>query len=98
MGEIGIPRNEFLYDIDFWEAQRIFRGYENRDRTLLWLLRLNAYYTRYVMRENNEGCKASDLITFPWETSPADDITEEDVASIVAEIEAINKNRKKPQT
>ena len=31
MGEIGIPRREFLYDIRIWEVRRIIRGYRRRD-------------------------------------------------------------------
>jgi hypothetical protein len=43
VGEIGVSRHEFLYDITFWEAKRIIRGYHKRDRLTHQLL-AEVYY------------------------------------------------------
>ena len=51
MGEIGIPRREFLYDLRFWEVRRIVRGYRNRDRLKHQLMAVCAYNTMYAMRD-----------------------------------------------
>lgn len=51
MGEIGIPRREFLYDIRFWEVRRIFRGYRKRNRLTHQLLAECVYATIHVMRD-----------------------------------------------
>ena len=60
MGEIGIPRREFLYDIRFWEARRIIRGYRKRNRLLHQLIAENVYATIHVMRDA-KGKNVSDL-------------------------------------
>lgn len=51
MGEIGIPRREFLYDIRFWEVRRIIRGYRRRDWLKHQLLAECVYATIYAMRD-----------------------------------------------
>ena len=51
MGEIGIPRREFLYDIRFWEVRRIVRGYRNRDRLKHQLMAECAYAAMFAMRD-----------------------------------------------
>ena len=51
MGEIGIPRREFLYDIRFWEARRIIRGYRKRGKIFMQLLAENVYATIHTMRD-----------------------------------------------
>ena len=51
MGEIGIPRREFLYDLRFWEVRRIVRGYRKRNRLTHQLLAECVYATIHVMRD-----------------------------------------------
>ncbi len=51
MGEIGIPRREFLYDIRYWEANRIVRGYRRRDRLKHQLMAECAFAAIYAMRD-----------------------------------------------
>jgi hypothetical protein len=53
VGEIGIPRREFLYDIRFWEVRRIVRGYRNRDRLKHQLMAECAYAAMFAMRDPN---------------------------------------------
>ena len=54
MGEIGIPRREFLYDIKFWEARRIIRGYRKRGKIFMQLLAENVYASTFAFR-GSEG-------------------------------------------
>ena len=81
VGEIGIPRREFLYEIQFWEAKRILRGYRKRHHFLYQLLAENVYASTYAFR-GSEGKTVKDM--FPmlfkddddYEMEPA--ITEEE--------------------
>ena len=85
MGEIGIPRREFLYDIRFWEVRRIIRGYRRRDILKHQLLAECAYAAIYAMRDP-QGKNVEDL--FPSLFADDDDteppITEEDRQALVA--------------
>ncbi len=60
MGEIGIPRREFLYDLRFWEVRRIIRGYRRRHLLNYQLLATCAYASIYTMRDP-QGKTAADL-------------------------------------
>ena len=60
MGEIGLPRREFLYDIRFWEARRIIRGYRKRGRIFMQLLAENVYASTFAFR-GSEGKTVKDL-------------------------------------
>lgn len=60
MGEIGIPRHEFLYDIRFWEVRRIIRGYRRRDLLKHQLMAECVYAATYAMR-NPEGKTVEDM-------------------------------------
>ena len=51
MGEIGIQRREFLYDLRFWEVRRIVKGYRRRNRLTHQLLAECAYASLYSMRD-----------------------------------------------
>ena len=69
MGEIGISRREFLYELRFWEVRRIIRGYRRRQRPSWEQARLNAFYIMSAMADlSKAGIRSDrDLITFPWE-------------------------------
>lgn len=91
MGEIGIPRREFLYDIRFWEVRRIIRGYRRRDLLKHQLIAECAYAAIYAMRDP-QGKTVAD--TFPMLFDDDDDdeppITAEEEAELQAELDFIN--------
>ena len=92
MGEIGIPRREFLYDLRFWEVRRIIAGYRKRDRLKLQLLAECAYASLYSMRDP-KGKTPADL--FPGIFDEDDDeikeeITEDDKRELQALIDEMN--------
>lgn len=80
MGEIGIPRREFLYDLRFWEVRRIIRGYCNRDRLKHQLMAECAYAAMFATRDPN-GKTVRDIFPSIFQdddndandTSPIDD-------------------------
>lgn len=76
MGEIGIPRREFLYDIRFWEVRRIIRGYRRRDTLKHQLLAECAYAAIYAMRDPN-GKTAEDLFPGIFEYDDDNEATPE---------------------
>lgn len=99
VGEIGLPRREYLYDIRFWEARRILSGYNRRHRDIWSATRWQTYNLMAAQVGGKELAKnginsATDLLPLPWDTKAANKLpTEEEVADMVAEIDAINKAR-----
>ena len=94
MGEIGIPRREFLYDLRFWEVRRIVRGYRQRDRLKHQLIAECAYNAMYVMRDP-KGKTVADMFPMLFDNDDDDDeppISEEDVADMQAMMEAFNNS------
>ena len=73
MGEIGIPRREFLYDIRFWEVRRIVRGYRNRDRLKHQLMAECAFAAMFSNRDP-KGKRPRDI--FPSLFQDDDDATD----------------------
>ena len=72
MGEIGIPRREFLYEIRFWEVRRIIRGYRRRDWLKHQLLAECAYATIYAMRDP-KGKTVADIFPMLFDDDDDDD-------------------------
>ena len=97
VGEIGIQRREFLYEIKFWEARRILRGYNRRERGMWSATRWQTYYLMSVSMADlkKAGIKGpTDLIKFPWEKETADTTdlpSDEEIAEMQAEMDAINQ-------
>lgn len=92
MGEIGIPRREFLYDLRFWEVRRIIRGYRRRDLLKHQLLAECVYAAIHVMRDPH-GKTVADMFPMLFEYDDDDDeppLTKEDVDDLLADINAYN--------
>ena len=66
MGEIGIPRHEFLYEIRYWEARRIVRGYRMRNALHYQLMRMNIWASMFCMG-NPKNVKPKDLFKLYFE-------------------------------
>lgn len=85
MGEIGIPRREFLYEIDYWEVLRIIRGYRRRDRLKHQLLAECAYAAIYAMRDP-KGKTVADMFPDIFDDEEDEDeeppISEEEMESL----------------
>lgn len=97
MGEIGIPRREFLYDLRFWEVRRIIRGYRRRDRLKLQLLAECVYASIHTMRDP-KGKTVEDLFPALFEddeqipSSPA--LSQDEVTELQAMMAAMNASNK----
>jgi hypothetical protein len=102
VGEIGIPRREFLYDLKFWEVRRIIQGYRKRGKIFMQLLAENVYASTFAIR-SAEGKKVQDM--FPGifdddddEVEPpmTDDEKQELLDLMAAENERLAKINSKP--
>ena len=93
MGEIGIPRREFLYDLRFWEVLRIVRGYRKRDRLKHQLMAECAYAAIYAMRDPN-GKTVRDIFPMLFENDDDEEmeptLTDEECAGLQADMDAWN--------
>ena len=99
MGEIGIPRHEFLYDLQFWEVRRIIKGYRRRGRLRDQLIAECVYAALFSMRDP-KGKTVKDFFPMLFEDPDDDDrepadITDEEIAELQAEMDAWNMANRK---
>ena len=101
MGEIGIPRREFLYDLHFWEVRRIIRGYRRRDLLKHQLMAECVYAAIHVMRDP-KGKTVEDMFPMLFEDDDDDydepPISEEEVADMQAFMKAYNSQTDEKET
>ena len=92
MGEIGIPRHDFLYELSYWEVLRIIRGYRRRGRLRDQLIAEAVFAAMHTMRDS-KGKTVKDFFPMLFE-DPDDDIdneiTDEEIAELQAEMDAWN--------
>ena len=84
VGEIGIDRRAFLYDLRYWEVLRIIKGYRRRDWLKLQLMAECTYAAMYAMRDP-KGMTPQKM--FPELFKPEDEpeaptITEQEAADL----------------
>lgn len=92
MGEIGIPRREFLYDIQFWEVRRIIRGYRRRDRLKHQLLAECAYAAIFATRDP-EGKTVKSMFPSLFDDDDAPPMSKEDEEELIQLLAASNKKK-----
>ena len=72
VGEIGIPRQEFLYDLNHVDLIQIERGYDRRHRQTWGIARWQTYLLMSVSMADLKKAgiyKPTDLLKFPWDKS-----------------------------
>ena len=91
VGEIGIPRREYLYEMMFVDILLTVRGYFNRHHYGWEQARFVAYHVRYCM-----GVKKDEVVPviekwhpFPWDrdTTPHNLPTPEEEAELQADMQ-----------
>ena len=100
MGEIGRDRREYLYDMSYCDILLIQRGYRRRNILQYQLQRLQAFGAFFCMSGTNKT--PQDFISLYIDRYIDEDEEwlpdKEQVAAMVAEIEAVNAQRKADPT
>lgn len=99
MGEIGIPREQFLHDLKLWEIVAIRRGYEKRVLKSWETARFIAYCTVKSSMGGAPRIKTlQDLIRLPDEEEEAisEMPNDEEIKRLQDEIRKYNEQQKKP--
>ena len=97
VGEIGIPRKEFLYDLKLCDIILITRGYFRRYHPAWEQARLIAYNAAHAMGCRHTPPPPSQWLPFPWENEPSDAISEEEVEKIRNTIRQENNKKEQEQ-
>jgi len=101
VGEIGIPRHEFLYELSYWEVLRIIRGYRRRGRLRDQLIAEAVFAAMHTMRDS-KGKTVKDFFPMLFEDpddddrEPAEPLSEEDYAYEQALMDNFNFGTKQP--
>ena len=85
VGEIGIDRRAFLYDLRYWEVLRIIKGYRRRDWLKLQLMAECTYAAMYAMRDPKGMTPQKmfpELFKVEDDDTPAPEITEQDAKDL----------------
>ena len=95
MGEIGISRHEFLYELTWWEIDSIKRGYRKRNRFTHRLLAECVYATVFSNRDP-KGKTVQDMFPMLFDDGPASTAppTEEECEDLLDLMHSLNKNKK----
>lgn len=87
VGEIGLVRREYLYELAFWEMRLTMEGYQRRSHAGWEQARLIAYQSRFAMGNGGQTVPPVDRwIRFPWEEKKVEMSREE-----VDELQAMMK-------
>jgi hypothetical protein len=78
VGEIGISRREFLYDLNYTDLMLIDYGYEKRRRDLWSSVRWQTFNMMSAQVGSDNMKKSgiyspTDLLRFPWDNEGSDD-------------------------
>lgn len=98
VGEIGFPRQEFLYELRWWEVNSIIRGYRKRNRLTHQLIAECVYATTFTMRDP-KGTKVDDMFPslFDDENDPTEaEVTDEEYEELQSLMSSINAGNASP--
>lgn len=94
MGEVGIPRSEFLFELRLWEINAIIRGYRRRAHTLWEATRWQTFCLVGALGAGKDFSRPSDLMAFPWEDEQSELPTEEEIDEMTELLNNINSHEK----
>ncbi len=91
---MGVPRREYLYELQFWELILISRGYERRHYTMWSAIRWHAYNVMsaipYTDLRKAGINSAMDLLPLPTDKPDEVAITDEERDSMQQEMDMLN--------
>lgn len=91
MGEIGISRHEFYYELKWWEVKAIIRGYHARHHHSWEQARLVAYHARYCMGSKDPVPTPEKWLPFTWELKAEKIVSDAERQDLQAEMDAISQ-------
>lgn len=95
MGEIGIDRRTFLYDLHVWEVRRIIAGYRKREHKEWERTRWQTFWLMHngMVDLNKAGIHSEqDIVKFPWERPGQDDLpTDEEIEEMRQRLQKANR-------
>ena len=97
MGEIGLNKNEYLYETDFTDLLLISRGYFRRFRASWEQARLIAYHVNYCMGvgKGESVPTRQEWYPFPWDKEederPIDEATQQEIQEELRKLRNLNK-------
>lgn len=103
MGEIGIPRDQFLHELKWWEIQLIIEGYERRHRHTWAAARWSTFHVMSA-QVGTKGMQdaglrnPTDLIEFPWEHVAPDIPDQSEIDEMQALMRSINQRHNQSAT
>lgn len=89
VGEIGIDRNVFLYELRYKEIILISRGYFNRQHPSWEQARFIGYQAAHCMGAKNAP-PPSEWMPLPWEKSPDTQMSDDEVEEMRALLQREN--------
>jgi len=89
VGEVGIDRHEFLYELKLWEINAIVEGYRRRAHTTWEAARWQTFCIVCAMGAKSFN-SPQDLQKFSWEEEQYEELSEDEVKELQDEIDAIN--------
>lgn len=95
VGEMGINRKEYLYELSFCDLLLYSRGYERRNRHMWSAIRWQTHQLMisFVGSDKMEGAgihSPKDLLKFPWEREKVNPLSEQDIKDLQADIDFAN--------
>ena len=84
VGEVGIDRNVFLFELPLWEINLIIKGHRRRYRDVWEAARWQSYI--WLIARGAKGVRdIQDLIVFPWEKKEKGDVPTDDEVEEIRE-------------
>ena len=96
VGEIGINRREFLYELRLWEIILITRGYFKRYHPGWEQARLIAYHAAHAFGSKHQPPPVTQWLPFPWEKAVTELPSDDEVNEIREAIRQEEKMKNKP--
>lgn len=105
VGEIALPRREYLYDLTFCDLLLIERGYNHRSRHQWSIARWQTFYIMSAQIGSKGMNEAglhhpTDLLRLPWERDHSRDAlpTDDEIRELQAEMAAWDEQQNSPQS
>ena len=91
MGEIGVPREDFLYRMAFWEVKRVVMGYRERQKAAWEVARWQTFWLMQVGMADTSKINFDEVLRLPWDSSVhSDEPSMEEIERLRGELRAYN--------